>query len=109
MDDMPSPLATRLRVILDGPVGAVLGGSVYGAWATFANAFLGLHAALRIGFTHFLMCAGITYGSVNVMRRLYRLADTPWGGFWMALCGTLLLTYSILVSVHLAIGTPHIL
>ena len=106
---MPSPLSTRLRVILDGPIGAVLGGSVYGAWATFANAFLGLHAALRIGFMHFLMCAGITWGSVNVMRRLYRLASTPWGGFWMAFCGTLIITYSILVSVHLAIGTPRIL
>lgn len=109
MRGMSSPLVARLRVVVDGPIGAVLGGSVYGAWATFANAFLGMHAALRIGVTHFLMCAGLTWGSVNVMRRLFGLASTPWGGFWMAFCGTLLITYTLLISVHLALGTPHIL
>lgn len=109
MHDMPSPFSARLRVILDGPIGAVLGGGVYGAWAVYANAFLGLHAALRIGFIHFLMCAGITYGSVVVMRWLFGLASTPWGGFWTAFCGELAITYALLVSVHLAIGTPRIL
>jgi hypothetical protein len=96
-------------VILDGPIGAVLGGAVYGAWAIYANALLGLPAALRIGFIHFLMCAGITYASVTVMRWLFGLASTPWGGFWTALLGELAITYAILVSVHLAIGTPRIL
>lgn len=106
---MSRPLAARLRTIVDGPVGAVLGGSVYGAWATFANLVLGLHAALRIGFTHFLMCFGLTWGSVNVMRKLFSLASTPRGGFWMAFTGTLTITYTLLVSVHLLIGTPNIL
>jgi hypothetical protein len=109
MHHMPSPLAARLRVILDGPVGAVLGGAVYGAWATYVNAVLGLSAALLIGFTHFLMSAGITYASVNLMRCLFGFGSTPWGGFWIAFCGDLALTYAILVGVHLAIGTPHIL
>lgn len=109
MHGMTSPLARRLRVILDGPIGAVLGGAVYGAWAVFANLLLGWHGALRIGFFHFLTSAAITYASVSLMRWLFGLASTPWGGFWTAFCGELLITYSILVSVHLAIGTPRIL
>jgi hypothetical protein len=99
----------RIKQWLDGPLGAVLGGSLYGSWATFANWMLGLQAALRIGCAHFLMSAAITWGSVGLMQRLFVRARTPDGGALLACTGTLAMTYGVLVSAHLWLGTHDIL
>lgn len=99
----------RLRRLIDSPLGAVLGGTCYGAWATFANAVSGPSTALRIGLTHFAMTAALTWCGVGLMNRLFGVARDGRAGVALAFCGSLALTYGLLVGVHLLIGTPHIL
>lgn len=99
----------RLRRLMDSVVGAVLGGAFYGSWAVFANWSAGAHAALRIGFVHFLMSTGLTLAGVAIMNRLYRLARRPRNGAIIAFCGSMAFTYTLLISVHTLMGTPHIL
>lgn len=99
----------RLRRLMDSALGAVLGGGFYGSWAIFANWSAGAHAALRIGFVHFLMSTGLTLAGVAIMNRLYRLAQRPRNGTIIAFCGSMTFTYALLISVHTLIGTPHIL
>ncbi|MGH8445704.1 MAG: hypothetical protein ACREVL_10585 [Solimonas sp.] len=94
---------------MDSVLGAVLGGACYGSWATFANWSAGGPAALRIGFTHFLMSTGLTLAGVAIMNRLFALAREPRHGAVIAFCGSMAFTYTLLVSVHRLIGTPHIL
>lgn len=98
-----------LRRLIDSPLGAVLGGACYGAWAGFANAVAGASAALHIGLTHFVMTAALTWCGVGLMNRLFRMARDNRAGVALAFCGSLTLTYSLLVGVHLLLGTPHIL
>lgn len=99
----------RLRRLMDSVFGAVLGGACYGSWACFANWSAGAPAALRIGFTHFLMSTGLTLAGVAIMNRLFRLARVPLHGALLACCGSMSFTYSLLIGVHRLIGTPHIL
>ncbi len=99
----------RLRQLMDSPFGAILGGACYGSWACFANWSAGAHAALRIGFTHFLMSTGLTLAGVAIMNLLFRLGSTPLRGTAVAFCGSMGFTYTLLISVHLLIGTPRIL
>lgn len=99
----------RLRRLMDSAFGAVLGGAFYGSWATFANWSAGEHAALRIGFTHFLMSTGLTLAGVAIMNRLFRFGRTPRQGAVIAFFGSMTFTYTLLISVHRLIGTPHIL
>lgn len=99
----------RLRRLLDSPLGAVLGGAVYGSWAVFANVSAGPAAALRIGAAHFAMSTGLTLAGVAMMNRLFALARSAEAGAALAFCGSMALTYTLLITVHTAIGTPHIL
>ena len=98
----------RLRNLMDSPLGAVLGGGAYGSWAVFANWFAGPDFALRIGATHFAMSTGLTLIGVALMNRLFRLARQPRTGAVLAFCGSMAVTYALLIGVHLAIGTPRI-
>src|SRR3546814_19848963 len=43
------------------------------------------------------------------MNHLYRLARRPRAGAIIAFCGSMTFTYTLLISVHTLIGTPHIL
>ena len=100
----------RLRRLMDSPLGALLGGACYGGWAVFANwAAAGHEAALRIGATHWAMSTGLTLIGVGLMNRLFRLGGGGRRGAALAFCGSMLCTYALLLSVHWAIGTPHIL
>lgn len=98
----------RLHGLLDSPYGAVLGGAGYGSWAVFVNAGQGWPDALRIGLAHFAMSAGLTYFGVRVMNGLFRQAAVPLHGAALACFGSLALTYSLLIGVHLWLGTPHL-
>lgn len=99
----------RLFRLMDSPIGAVLGGACYGAWALFVNLGAGWPQALRSGSSHWAMSAAITYGSVLLMRRLFSLSSDPVRGALLSTFGSLLLTYAVLLSVHALIGTPRIL
>lgn len=100
---------SKLFRLMDSPLGAVLGGACYGAWALFINLGAGWPQALRSGGAHWAMSAAITYGSVLLMRRLFELGRDPLHGATLAVLGSLVLTYVILLTVHALIGTPHIL
>lgn len=99
----------RLRRLLDSPLGAVLGGAVYGSWAVWVNLVAGLGAALRIGTAHWAMSTGLTLIGVKLMNRLFRCSGDPRRAALCAFAGSLALTYMLLLGVHLALGTPHIL
>lgn len=99
----------RLYRLMDSPLGAVLGGFCYGLWALFVNRHAGWPHALLIGSAHWAMSALLTYGSVALMRALFRLPREPRHGAALSAIGSLVLDYSLLVGVHTAIGTPHIL
>lgn len=106
---MRERLLQRLYRLMDSLLGAVLGGFCYGLWALIVNRHAGWPHAALIGATHWLMSAMITYGSVALMRTLFWLPRDPRYGAAFSACGSLTLTYSVLFSVHHAIGTPHIL
>jgi hypothetical protein len=97
-----------LRALMDGLPGAVLGGAVYGAWAIAANWDAGGEVALRAGLAHWCTSALLTYFGTAVMRRLYGRPANALQGALRACSGGLALTYAVLVSVHLALGTPHV-
>lgn len=98
----------RLRRLLDSPLGAVLGGAAYGSWAIFANWIAGPAHAIRIGLAHFAMSTGLTLIGVALMNRLFALVQRPLHGAVLAFCGSMAVTYTLLISVHLMLGTPNI-
>ncbi len=106
---MQERLLQRLYRLMDSPLGAVLGGFCYGLWALYANRHAGWAHASLIGAAHWLMSASLTYGCVSLMRTLFRLPRDPRLGAVLAGSGSLLATYTLLISVHRAIGTPNIL
>lgn len=106
---MARSMFDRLHQLLDSPAGAVLGGAAYGSWATFANWEAGVPAATRIGLTHFALTTGLTMFGVEIMNRLFARLSDPRAGALLAFSGSLAFTYLLLISVHLMIGTPHIL
>lgn len=93
------------------PVGSALVGALsYGAWTFVVNVSSGGYfIALRSGLVHAVMSFSITYGSVMLMRAVFKRAATPLQGAILAVMTALCLTYLLLISVHLYIGTPHIL
>ncbi len=99
----------RLYRLMDSPQGAILGGFCYGLWALIVNRHAGWPHAILIGATHWLMSAMLTYGCVALMRTLFRLPRDPRNGWLVSAGGSLFLTYTLLVGVHRAIGTPQIL
>jgi hypothetical protein len=100
---------SELFRLMDSPVGAVLGGLCYGLWALFVNRGAGWPHASLIGAAHWTMSASLTYGCVSLMRRLFRVPADPRLGAMLAAGGSLVATYTLLISVHTMIGTPHIL
>lgn len=99
----------RLYRLMDSPLGAVLGAMVYGLWAFWVNRQAGWPHATLIGVTHWMMSVVITISCVSLMRALFWLPTTARRGALLAVAGSLTATYSLLVSVHLYIGTPNIL
>ncbi|MES2883230.1 MAG: hypothetical protein V4709_00375 [Pseudomonadota bacterium] len=97
-----------LRRAIDSFAGAVFGGLVYAAWATFANWDAGPRLALGIGLTHWLTSTFITYSGTGVMRQFFGAATTRRDGALLSFVAGLAYTYIVLLAVHYAIGTPHI-
>lgn len=106
---MRERLLQRLYRLMDSPQGAILGGFCYGLWALLVNRHAGWPHAALIGSIHWLMSASLTYGSVTLMRTLFWLPREPRVGALLSAAGSLTLTYSVLITVHHAIGTPKIL
>lgn len=100
---------SRLHRLIESPLGAVLGGAVYGGWATFANWMYGMTMALRVGMVHFAITTGLTFVGVRVIHTLFRLSDHPVLGALIATAGSLSVTYGLLLGVHFWLGTPEIL
>ncbi len=106
---MRSPL-DRIHRFVDGPLGALAGGAIYGGWAFFANlSAAGARRAALIGCVHFLISVFLTFAGVKVMNALFAWGGPSWRGGSSALVGALTLDYAVLVGVHLWLGTPHIL
>lgn len=97
-----------IRSLMDSWFGAILGGSVYGAWAIWANRDQGAGHATAIGLAHWATSALLTYFGTMAMRKFFGSASGSAGGM-RAFVGGLALTYFALLSVHVAIGTQHIL
>ena len=95
--------------LMDSPLGAVLGAMVYGLWAFLVNRHAGWQHAALIGVAHWMMSVIITISCVALMRALFWLPSTPKRGVLLSITGSLGLTYSLLISVHLFIGTPNTL
>ncbi len=95
--------------LMNSPFGAVLGGLVYGLWALGVNRHAGWPHAAVIGCAHWAMSVVITMGCVALMRTLFWLPRSPRNGALLAAGGSLLLTYTLLITVHTMIGTPNIL
>lgn len=102
-------LEWQARRLIDSFWGAMLGATVYAAWAIFANWDAGLKVAFTIGFAHWATSTVLTYTGTGVMRRSFAFgAHKTDSGLIAFGCG-LIYTYLLLVSVHHAIGTPHVL
>ena len=101
-------LLPRLRRLVDSVVGAILGGAVYGAWVLYVNWDAGVRIAGTAAAAHWAMSTLLTYCGTGLMRRCYRLGSRPLEAILFACGGGLTLTYALLISVHLAIGTPHL-
>ena len=96
-----------LRRLADSWWGALLGGGVYGAWATWANWEQGPRQAAVIGFSHWMTSAALTLFGTAAMRRFYGSPESTHG--WLrAFGGGLALTYATLFTVHGLLGTMHL-
>ena len=98
----------QLRRLTDSWLGAMLGALVYAAWAVFANWSAGAPAALRIAAVHWVMSTLLTYYGTTIMRIFFGISGNALEGALLAFMCGLAFTYSILIAVHQAIGTPHI-
>lgn len=106
---MRDRMLRRLYRLMDSFLGAVLGGLCYGLWAFAVNLRGGLPHALLIGGAHWAMSVFLTWYSVTLMRTLFWLPRDRHAGAALAASGSLIVTYSLLISVHRALGNPHIL
>lgn len=106
---MRDRLLRGLYQLMDSFLGAVLGGLCYGLWAFAVNLPSGLPHALLIGGAHWTMSVFLTWYSVSLMRTLFWLPRDRHAGAVLAAAGSLTLTYTLLISVHRALGNPHIL
>lgn len=102
-------LELQARRLIDSFWGAALGAAVYAAWAIFANWDAGLKVALSVGLAHWLTSTFLTYTGTGVMRRCFALGAHQTDRARIAFCCGLIYTYLVLVSVHHAIGTPHLM
>jgi hypothetical protein len=97
-----------VRHLMDSWFGAILGGSVYGAWAVWANWSQGPVHAWGIGLAHWTTSAMLTFFGTMAMRQFYGNGH-GWTGGLRALAGGLCLTYASLLLVHSLIRTEHLL
>jgi hypothetical protein len=104
-----SPHMRKLRWLTDSLGGAALGAMVYAIWAVCVNWHASPSLAIRAGLTHWVISTALTYCDAANMRYFFSLGRTRLEGMAFALCAGLTLTYSVLITAHLIVGTPHIL
>ncbi len=97
-----------LRRLVDSFLGAMLGAMVYAIWAIFVNWDAGPAIAFRAGGAHWLMSTLLTYYGTALMRVFFDAGSQAFDGAVLAMLGGLVFTYTVLIGVHHAIGTPHI-
>lgn len=98
----------QLRQLTSSFAGAVLGGLIYAIWAVAVNWDAGPAMALRAGTAHWLMSTFLTYYGTALMRVFFDAGSQALDGAILAMLGGLAFTYSVLIGVHHAIGTPHL-
>ena len=103
-----SPRMRKLRWLTDSLGGAALGAMVYAIWAVCVNWSTSPSLAIRAGITHWVISTALTYCDAANMRYFFSLGRTRLEGMALALCAGLTLTYSVLITAHLIVGTPHI-
>ena len=102
---MPINLATLAR---SSPVHVAFAFLAMGAWAVFANRFVGLSHALTAGLVQGALSGGITL----VLKRFLETASARLPGVWAVVapptisCAVIL---AVLVGAHLIAGTRNIL
>ncbi len=99
----------RLRHFVGSPLGAVLGGMLFAAWAAFANRDGGTFVSLRSCGGQLFASAALTFIDARLMDRVFRLGGGGSAGAAIAAVVSLVFTYALIVGVHLALHTPHIL
>jgi hypothetical protein len=100
---------TQLRRFVASPLGAALGGVLFAAWAALVNRDGGVYVSLRSSFGQFFVSSLLTMFDARLMDRLFHRFPNPRTGALMAAAGSLIGTYVLVIGVHGAIGTPHIL
>ena len=103
-----SPRMRKLRWLTDSLGGAALGAMVYAIWAVCVNWSTSPTLAIRAGFTHWIISTALTYCDAANMRYFFSLGRTRLEGMAFAMCAGLTLTYSVLITGHWIVGTPHI-
>lgn len=99
----------RLHNLLDSPLGAMLGGAVYGVWAFGVNHHAGADNAVWIGLSHWGLSSALTFFGVRIMRLGYRLGPSLRWRFGLSFLSSMLFSYALLIGLHLALATPQIL
>jgi hypothetical protein len=99
---------TRLRLFIGGPVGAVLGGVLFAAWAAAVNRDGGMFVSLRSSCGQFLVSVTLTLIDAQLMTLLFQRCRDHRMGAAVAAIGSLGFTYALVIGVHLMLRTPHI-
>jgi hypothetical protein len=110
--EQPNTIWHAAKHLMGSWLGAVLGGSVYGAWAVWANWSQGASTAWGIGAAHWLTSTLLTFFGTMAMRWFYGRAAglrNSFRGSLRACGGGLALTYGSLLTVHGLLGTEQLL
>jgi hypothetical protein len=98
-----------LRRFVGSAAGALLGGMLFAAWAAFANRDGGAYVSLRSSLGQCFVSATLTFIDARLMNRIFRFAGGDRAGAVCAVVASLVLTYTLVIGVHMALHTPHIL
>lgn len=100
---------TRLRHFIGSPAGAVLGAVLFALWAALVNHDGGFHVSLRSGAGQFAASVALTVLDARLMMLLFHACKDRRLGAALSAVGSLAFSYGLVIGVHLALGTPHIL
>jgi hypothetical protein len=99
---------TRLRHFVGSPAGAVLGAVLFALWAALVNRDGGVYVSLRSSSGQFFASVALTVLDARLMMVLFHCCSQRRLGAALALIGSLVFSYGLVIGVHLALGTPHI-
>ncbi len=99
---------TRLRSLMGSWVGALAGASFYGSLVATVNWDAGPEQALRSAMGHALISAVLTVVGTGSMRAVHSRHAPASHRTLMTFLAGMLLTYILLISVHLLLNTQRI-